>query len=484
MSVALVHYHLRAGGVTRVLEAQSQALSQAGITHVILAGTPYQGPANLPVAVIPALDYREHPDGMTGASLCAEMRQAAAIALRGDPQTWHLHNPTLGKNVLIPSLLQELAEGQEQLVLHFHDFAEDGRPKNYELVRDEARLYPLAPQIRYAFINSRDRAFLIEAGIPSEQTTLLPNAVTPPSVASAEPPSPGTPATVLYPVRGIRRKNLGELCLLSALAPDEVSFALSLAPENPHWRPVFDQWVDAVEQFHLPVQLGVVGNTPPAPGLEPTYANWLAHSSHLITTSVAEGFGLAFLEPLGMGKPLLGRDLPEITADFKQHDLQLGDLYDDLLIPAEWIGRDRLLDILREQLRTVYFAYGKRLPNGILKETREALALGDYLDFGNLPEALQIEILPQALISPDDVMIGRAGTCAPATDWLERVLGTTACDSQPSALEQYSVTRYAELHTALYRDLANSSPSAPAWLNKATVLEQFLQPGRFHFLRT
>jgi hypothetical protein len=46
------------------------------------------------------------------------------------------------------------------------------------------------------------------------------------------------------------------------------------------------------------------------------------------------------------------------------------------------------------------------------------------------------------------------------------------------------VTRYAELHTALYRDLANSSPSAPAWLNKATVLEQFLQPGRFHFLRT
>ena len=97
MSVALVHYHLRAGGVTRVLEAQSQALSQAGITHVILAGTPYQGPANLPVAVIPALDYREHPDGMTGTSLCAEMRQAAAIALRGDPQTWHLHNPTLGQ---------------------------------------------------------------------------------------------------------------------------------------------------------------------------------------------------------------------------------------------------------------------------------------------------------------------------------------------------------------------------------------------------
>jgi hypothetical protein len=289
---------------------------------------------------------------------------------------------------------------------------------------------------------------------------------------------------VLYPVRGIRRKNLGELCLLSGLAPEEVTFALSLAPENPAWRTIYEQWVDAVEHFHLPVQMGVVGKIAPAPGLEPTYANWLAHSSHLITTSVAEGFGLAFLEPLGMGKPLLGRDLPEITADFKQDEGPLGDLYEDLLIPAEWVDPRRLLDTLREQLREVYRAYGAPLPNGILKESREALDLGDYFDFGNLPEAIQLEVLPHALVSPDDVMIGRNGRSSPAVDWLEKTLASTAPAGDPAQLEPYSVSRYAERHASLYQELASAPPQAPTWLDKSKVLAQFLKPERFHFLRT
>jgi hypothetical protein len=484
MSVALVHYHLRAGGVTRVLEAQSQALTQAGISHVILAGSPYQGPANLPVAVLPALDYTKRAPTLSGTALLAEMRQAAAIALRGTPHTWHLHNPTMGKNVLLPAVIQELAAAQEQLVLHFHDFAEDGRPKNYELIRDEHSLYPLAPQIRYAFINSRDRDLLIEAGVPNEQTTLWANAVTPPSATRSAPPAPSASATVLYPVRGIRRKNLGELCLLSGLAPDEATFALSLAPENPAWRTTYEQWVDAVEHFHLPVQMGVVGEIAPAPGLEPTYANWLAHSSHLVTTSVAEGFGLAFLEPLGMGKPLLGRDLPEITDDFKQNGGGLGDLYEDLLIPAEWVDHRRLLDTLREQLGEVYRAYGAPLPNNLLKESREALDLGDYFDFGNLPESIQLEVLPHALVSPDDVMVGRDGCSSPAVDWLEKTLASTAPAGDPVQLEPYSVSRYADRHTSLYQELANTLPQAPTWLDKSNVLAQFLKPERFHFLRT
>ena len=484
MSVTLVHYHLRAGGVTRVLETQSQALTQAGINHVILAGSPYQGPANLPVTVLPSLDYTESAPNLSGTALLAEMRQAATTALRGTPHTWHLHNPTMGKNVLFPAVIEELAAAQEQLVLHFHDFAEDGRPKNYKFIRNELSLYPLAPQIRYAFINSRDRNLLIEAGVPNEQTTLLPNAVTPQSATRRAPRETSAPSTVLYPVRGIRRKNLGELCLLSGLAPDEVTFALSLAPENPAWRTIYEQWVDAVENFHLPVQMGVVGKTAPAPGLEPTYANWLAHSSHLVTTSVMEGFGLAFLEPLGMGKPLLGRDLPEITADFKQNGGRLGDLYEELLIPAEWVDRRRLLETLREQLGEVYRAYGAALPNGILKESQEALELGGYFDFGNLPESIQLEVLPHALISPDDVMVGRDGGPSPAVEWLEKILDSTAPSGDPAQLEPYSVSRYADRHASLYQELASASPQPPTWLDKSNVLAQFLRPERFHFLRT
>ena len=42
----------------------------------------------------------------------------------------------------------------------------------------------------------------------------------------------------------------------------------------------------------------------------------MASAHRLVTTSVAEGFGLAFLEPWLFGKGLLGRNLPEITVDF------------------------------------------------------------------------------------------------------------------------------------------------------------------------
>lgn len=484
MGVALVHYHLRAGGVTRVLEAQSQALHQAGISHIILAGSPYQGPGNLPVAVVPALDYSSETSAQAEKSLSAELRRAARIALRGDPTVWHLHNPTLGKNALLPSFIKELAGAQEQLVLHFHDFAEDGRPGNYQLLRDHTQIYPLAPQIRYAFINSRDRALLVNAGVPEEQTTFLPNAVTPPAMAQLPERTTDDHPLVLYPVRGIRRKNLGEFCLLAGLAPTGTSFALSLPPDNPQWRPVYNQWSDAVEQFHLPVELGVVGRKPPHPGLEHTYASWLAHCSHLITTSVAEGFGLSFLEPLGLGKPLLGRDLPEITVDFKDDGWTLGDLYERLLVPRAWIKEERLLDHLRQELRQVYHAYGHRVPNGVLKDTHQALSCHDHLDFANLPEALQLEVLPHALVSPHDVLIARDDTHSPARTWLEQALSNTSPSTDSSALDFYSVNRYAELHAALYRGLSTARTQSPSWLDREAVLAQFLHPERFHFLRT
>ena len=42
----------------------------------------------------------------------------------------------------------------------------------------------------------------------------------------------------------------------------------------------------------------------------------VAHAKAIVSTSVAEGFGLGFLEPWIFGKGLCGRDIPEITSDF------------------------------------------------------------------------------------------------------------------------------------------------------------------------
>ena len=131
MSVAIVHYHLRRGGVTRVIEAQSQVLTGLGIEHVVLSGTPHEGSQRLPVTVLPALAYRRQVDGMTGSALADSLRKAAARALGEVPSLWHIHNPTLGKNNLFPSMIRELARTRDRLLFQFHDFAEDGRPGNY-----------------------------------------------------------------------------------------------------------------------------------------------------------------------------------------------------------------------------------------------------------------------------------------------------------------------------------------------------------------
>ncbi len=47
----------------------------------------------------------------------------------------------------------------------------------------------------------------------------------------------------------------------------------------------------------------------------------------LVTTSVAEGFGLAFLEPWLANRPLFGRKLPEVTEGNKKAGVNLASLY-------------------------------------------------------------------------------------------------------------------------------------------------------------
>lgn len=479
MTVALVHYHLRSGGVTRVLEAQSAALQSAGVEHIILSGTRYEGSSHLPVVVVPELDYStdDHPD------LSAQLQSATKEALGEVPALWHFHNPTLGKNGAFPRLITDLLESGQRILFQHHDFAEDGRPTNYRLLEHHDQLYPLAPQAHYAFINSRDLNLLLEAGIPAAHCHLLPNAVT----APGKPTPPSTDNDqhlVLYPVRGIRRKNLGELCLLAALAPENTQFALTIAPANPQWRPVYDQWVDFSNELGLPVLFDVSGKVPPAPGADPSFPSWLEHATHLMTCSIAEGFGLAFLEPITLDKPLFGRDLPEITSDFTKEGIALGSLYDDLLVPLDWIDQEQLHTELEKQLRNSYAVYGQAVDEEILDRAWDSLLLGDYADFGNLPESIQRSVIQQALLLPDEVMVGVAGECQPLQDWLVASLQETSSTSPVETLEPYSLPIYGDALVGIYAALLESIPAPPQWIPPQAVLDQFLEPERFHFLRT
>ena len=178
-NIALVHYHLRRGGVTRVIEAACEALEKLGHRVLILSGEkPFDGGEPENVRVVPALNYRRTGNSVIASSLAEVLRKEASDWFGSSPDLWHFHNPTLAKNVLFPTVVREMAEEGERILLQIHDFAEDGRPGNYTHQRSffdsqetfESTLYPTAKQIHYATINRRDYGFFEKCRTAGQQS--------------------------------------------------------------------------------------------------------------------------------------------------------------------------------------------------------------------------------------------------------------------------------------------------------------------------
>lgn len=453
MLVLIVHYHLRCGGVTRVIESQVRALSNQGHKVVVASSGPRVDWCEEQI-IIPELDYCLESN-LSG----DDLRDLIPL----QPDLWIIHNPTLAKNALFPDFIKNLAGHKAPLLLQCHDFAEDGRPANYQRLSETTHLYPLAENIHYAFVNTRDRSSLIRAGIPGHRCHHLPNAVVPP----AAHPAPENPAPLVFcPVRGIRRKNLGELCLLAAHAPAGIRFAIAVAPENTEWSTVHDRWAALAQELALPIEFNVADRLSPTPDADPSFSSWLGHATHLVTTSIAEGFGLTFIEPALLGKPLIGRDLPEITRDFS--DTPLGSLYED--IPIDLIALD--LDLLKKdylnQLAATFQSYNRILSDDEQEQNWLNFIATGSLDFGNLPESHQEHLI-------------RNHRLPELEQWLEKSLSIPA---QPIATDCWSLDHYGITLQNIIGPVVDSTPGAPDWLPKQNVLAQFISPDRFHFLRT
>lgn len=461
MKVAVVHYHARRGGVTRVIE---RAVESLGGRVELLFFTGEAPPADAPlesiIRVVPGLGYSAaRPD--TPPDLCHIARDAFGC----DPDLWHIHNHSLGKNSVLPGIVNRLAAEGRPLLLQIHDFAEDGRPGNYRRIGpDKDRLYPVASHVHYAVLNQRDAAFLQSAGIPQETLHLLPNSASPPALAATKRKE--GPPLYVYPVRAIRRKNIGELLFWSCRMPN-ARFAVTLAPENPEALAVYRAWESFAAERGLRVEFNASTHTP--------FHELIARADALITTSIAEGFGLAFLEPWLAGKPLAGRDLPEITSDFTAHGLDLSALYTRLSLPlanSAWDLREPFRRALEAALRDAYAAYERPWTQSVLGQAEMALVQDGGIDFGVLNEEMQRTVLcamqddPALLESSLDI----------TSDYIEqnrRVVETA-----------YSSWAYGETLEKIYQLLAAETPGPVSQANGQRLLDEFLAPGRINLLRT
>lgn len=487
LRVAICHFHLRTGGVTRVIEHALEALADRNVSIAVLSGeAPVKPlPARIRCQVIPGLAYEETRALVGGTELAAQMQTVAEDLLGASPDVWHVHNHSLGKNLAAPSAINTLARDGRKILLHIHDFAEDGRPALYKRLLsqtaddDQGRLsellYPLAEQVHYAALNGRDQGILARAGIPRDRIHLLPNAVwLPRNEADGSLPLPFDPQQRLwlYPTRAIRRKNLGELLFWAALGLEQDLYATTQAPQNPAERPVYMRWKAFAEDLKLPVafELGM--------RYQGDFLHLLQSAYALVSTSITEGFGLAFLEPWLVGRPLAGRDLPEITSDFAGLGMDLGELYQRLPVPITWVNEEQLRFRIDAGLKRSMEAYGRKTTDSHRQRAWRAFVQDGQVDLGRLDEPLQEAALRRLTGSP------QARAELTLSEMPLDVSEQQAAKNRTAIETQLNLMRYADRLLDVYRQLAASAVSPITAADGSALLDAFLAPERLFLLKT
>ena len=513
MFIGIVHYHLNRGGVTQVIANQLRALETqrpgGDLRIVILHGGRSDGwSERLPevpsldysTQAVEGLDYEDQPRDprALAAALSAALRRAGGSP---DAAVIHVHNHSLGKNPTLPAALCRLARDGWPLLLQIHDFAEDFRPEDYARVSAGvesaltggavANVYPAAAHVHYAVLNRRDARILSAAGVASGQLHALPNAV-----GDIGPLPPREPARrelacrfripedrclLVYPVRGIRRKNLGESLLWSALAEDLWHLGLTLAPASPAERPSYERWKTLAASLRLPMAFEIGEHA----GL--SHGENLAAADRMLTTSVAEGFGLVFLESWLAGKALVGRDLPEITADFMAAGLRLDGLRPQFEVPLDWIGAARWRHEFEQAYTQTLARVGRRLPAaGEFRRTLDSLVHDVFVDFAVLSSDQQRQVVGQVAESR-----ARRRRLRSRNTWLDIAFDPDA-EGSDAIVHNAEVVRSAYSLAAcgrrlfeLYRDVASSSRGGDVQplVGSERILDEFLRPERFHPLR-
>ena len=295
---------------------------------------------------------------------------------------------------------------KKKFICRVHDFVQQ-RPHFFRNVKKfheyrfgvvpnwHSVLYPASPNIKYIAINRYDRSRLIEHGIEESNIFYIPNSVDiemiPPDDRTDELRTKiihqekldSSVRFILYPVRCVRRKNVEEAifftCYLNSLAAGNTTrnhghikgkfhLLVSLRPESGDDARYTNQLIEFANKHRLPVSIGfndLVALERERDPQDPTnierygVGDMVRVADLVITTSVLEGFGFAYLEPWILDRPVIGRSIPFIAPDFQSQGMKLGHLYTVLLIAGQDftdIGKEEPTpeQVLQRKLETIH----------------------------------------------------------------------------------------------------------------------------------
>ena len=463
MKIAFVHYHLKPGGVTTVIREQINAVNQFG-EALLISGEPSQDNFKAKELVVPGLAYdRVRQDNLSPLAIADQMSDLISQHWPNGCDLLHVHNPTLAKNRDFLQILSYLQSKNIKLLLQIHDFAEDGRPTAY--FEDE---YP--ENCHYVVINNRDFELLQSAGLKPHGVHLLPNAVT-------AKPLPDFRQRgikhILYPVRAIRRKNIGEAVLLSVLGIFDLPLLITLPPNSPADFGSYEHWRNFVQKNKISISFEAGLNTP--------FEDLVASAQVILTTSISEGFGFSFLEPWLYEKQVWGRFLPDICTEFENQGVSLSSLYRTIQIPIDWIGRENYLKSWQRSVLKMSGIYGHPFSQKELEIAGQGILNGNSVDFGMLNEAMQTRVIDQALKDPEqkETLLG----LNPAlSDPCFKVPDIRLLKQNGRAVQKnFNRIRYRERLREIYRKILTGPPQQK--IDKKKLLTQFLNLETFSLLK-
>jgi len=382
MNLIILHYHLRPGGVRRVIELATPFLLgkfKDTIQKVVLATGEADDDAwnkqfrtlagRVPVEffVEPTFGYfselKQPPDHLR-IQIRAKIHQLLGDANGRQTVVW-AHNLGIARNLI---LTRELGHACDQLgvklLSQHHDWWCENRWLRWPemrrsgcatLTRAATAIFPPSEHVHHLAINQCDTKVLQKH--LGGRVSWLPNLarrIKPPAKASIKNASNWIRARLgghdgpiwILPCRLLRRKNMAEALLLTRwLRPeawlvttggvssaDELSYAKKLEQEADKngWR----------------LRLGVLGEPGNQP--KPQVFDLMAASECVIFTSIQEGFGLPYLEAAAMGRPLIARNIPNIAPDLKRFGFKFPQSYEEILVSPELF--DWKAEVKRQQL--------------------------------------------------------------------------------------------------------------------------------------
>jgi glycosyltransferase involved in cell wall biosynthesis len=357
------HYHLRPGGVRRVIETALPALAATGeFTGITLATGEAPEEAwsrrlgealgGLPLRVEVRREFLYWSEiAPVGTDFPAQLDNAATDLLAragGEHAILWVHNLALGRNApLAVAWSRAVAATGATFLLHHHDFFFDNRwirwpemqAAGLPSLEEAARaVFPDGPRTAHLAINRADHR-LLASGFGS-RARWLPNPVTTPRHAAAGErearawlagrTGSDTPYWLL-PCRLLRRKNMAEALLLLRWLRPGARLVTTGGPTSADEQPYAARLREAVRQHHWPLQLAVLAGRDDAPPVSAL----IAGAEAVVLSSLQEGFGLPYLEAASAGRPLVARALPNVLPDLVGMGLRAPTVYREIMVPRD-----------------------------------------------------------------------------------------------------------------------------------------------------